>query len=123
SRCFYLIKGKWWSTFALIFVCSIIQSVVSSVFFIPWYANLIIEMLHNVDQQVFQEPSTLFQIINGITLMLYFICSNLMYSIPLIAIAFQYFNLVERKEARGLMSKIETFGTDQSPDEDDEEHY
>jgi len=122
SRCFQLIKGKWWSTFGLVFVTSIIQSTVSSIFFIPWYANFIIQMLHNAEAQAFEDPSLLFQIINNVTLLLYFVCSYIMYCIPLIAIAFQYFNLVELKEARGLMSKIESFGEDQSQD-DEEEHY
>lgn len=122
SRCFYLIKSKWWSTFGLLLVTSIIQSVISSIFFIPWYANFLIEMLHNVDAQAFEEPGLLFQVINTVTMLLYMTCSYILYCIPLVAIAFQYFNLVEMKEARGLMSKIDTLGSEEQK-EDDEEHY
>jgi hypothetical protein len=34
----------------------------------------------------------------------------LLSTLPNVGIAFQYFNLVELKEARGLMSQIETIG-------------
>lgn len=122
SRCFFLIKEKWWSTFALLVVTAIIHNVISSIFFIPWYATIIIEMMHNLEGSTFEEPSLAMQIFTNVSLLLYFISSYILYCIPLIAIAFQYFNLVERKEARGLMSKIETFGTEHS-DSDDEEHY
>jgi len=39
----------------------------------------------------------------------------ILYSLPNVGIAFQYFNLVELKEARGLMSEIETLG-EQTPE-------
>lgn len=122
-RSFKLIKGKWWSTFGLLLVTSLIQSVISSIFFIPWYANLIVHMMHNMEAGVFAEPSLIFQIINYTTLLLYMVSNYLLYSIPLLAIAFQYFNLAEMKEARGLMDKINTFGVEGSQVSDDEEHY
>ena len=46
----------------------------------------------------------------------------MLFCIPLIAVAFQYFNLAELKESKGLMSKIDAFGTT-SKEEDEEEHY
>ena len=42
-------------------------------------------------------------------------------SLLFIALAFQYFNLVERKESRGLMSQIESI--DQQQEEEDDEVY
>jgi len=122
SRCFYLIKEKWWSTFGIIFITSIIRGVISSIFFIPWYISFFVQMMHSTQTQTFEDPSLPMQILNYTLLMLYFACGVILYCIPLIAIAFQYFNLVERKEARGLMSKIESFGTEEQTDED-EEHY
>lgn len=46
----------------------------------------------------------------------------LLYSLPNLGIAFQYFNLVELKEARGLMDKIESMGKE-TPLTKSEEHY
>jgi hypothetical protein len=107
QRCFMLIQGKWWSTFGLLVIVALVQSMMASVFFIPWYVNSIITMLHTIEGQTIQEPSTISQLINNVFIVLYFMASFLLYSLPLIALAFQYFNLVELKEARGLMNRIE----------------
>ncbi|GAB3721564.1 hypothetical protein GCM10027594_01990 [Hymenobacter agri] len=45
SRCFYLIKGKWWSTFGLLMIMAIIQSTMSYLFAIPMYGLLMMDML------------------------------------------------------------------------------
>ena len=122
GRAFNLIKGKWWSTFGLIFVTVMIQAFVTYIFMIPWYVIFITRGLHQVEQATVSEPSLLFQIANYATLSFGFLASNLLYAFPLLAIAFQYFNLVEMKEARGLMDKIESFGQEDAEPED-EEHY
>lgn len=122
SRAFYLIKGKWWSTFGLLFVMGLIQSMVSSVFFVPWYINIIISSLHSLETNTFQEPSAISQLINNIFLILYFLSSFLLYALPLIALNFQYFNLVEMKEARGLLSKIDTIGQTPEPSRTDDQY-
>lgn len=110
ARCFELIKGKWWSTFGLLFIVVMVQSMLASAFFIPWYINFIITMLHSVDGQTAYEPSLMGQIINSVFMVLYFLASFLLYALPLIALAFQYFNLVELKESRGLMGRIQRMG-------------
>lgn len=120
-RSFTLIKGKWWSTFGLLLVMSIIQSSMASVFFVPWYINLFIQALHSTESGL-QEPSFIANLFNQLFLMLYFLSSYLLYALPLIAIAFQYFNLVELKEAKGLLSKLETLGQSQ-PTARQDEHY
>ncbi|RZK64422.1 MAG: hypothetical protein EOO92_27530 [Pedobacter sp.] len=43
--------------------------------------------------------------------------------IPLVATAFIYFNLVERKESQGLMNRIEGFGNTQAPASHPDEDY
>jgi hypothetical protein len=42
--------------------------------------------------------------------MFYSIGANLLQAIVFVAIAFQFYNLIERKEAKGLMNKLESFG-------------
>ena len=54
---------------------------------------------------------------------LYYMAQMLLYALPNIGIAFQYFNLVELKEARGLMNQIENLGQTNSPNNRPEEHY
>lgn len=122
QRLIFLVKGKMWSTFGIGIINVLIQSTVSTLFFIPWYISFIISMLHSVNGGAFEEPSSIMQTVNSLFLILYFVCNTLLYALPLIGLAFQYYNLVELKEARGLMSNIETFGETpvQAPTD---EHY
>lgn len=122
GRSFKLIRGKWWSTFGLVIVTGMIQGLISYVFLIPWYAIFIIKTLHSVEPDSFTEPSLVMEILGNISFIFYSIMRYLLYCIPLIAIAFQYFNLAELKESKGLMAKIDAFGTTSKP-EDEEEHY
>lgn len=110
QRGFMLIQGKWWSTFGLLFVAGLVQSMLASVFFIPWYINSFITMLHSIDAEALPEPSLISQLINNVFIVLYFLASFMLYAIPLVALAFQYFNLVELKESRGLMNRIQQMG-------------
>ena len=122
NRSFYLIRNKWWSTFGLLFILSMVQSTIASLFLIPWYINFFISMMHSVEENPFQEPSFFSEIINNLFMTLYFIVSFLMYALPLIALAFQYLNLVELKEAKGLLSKIETIGQSRDSEPKNEEY-
>ncbi|MEM9858652.1 MAG: hypothetical protein AAF843_14925 [Bacteroidota bacterium] len=122
GRSFKLIKGKWWSTFGLIFVTGLIQGVIASVFMIPWYVIFMLKTLHTTEPNTFSEPSALMEIIGTVSFLLYSVIRYMLFCIPLIAVAFQYFNLAELKESKGLMSKIDAFGTT-SKEEDEEEHY
>ncbi len=122
KRCFKLIKDKWWSSFGLIIVAGLIQGVISSIFLVPWYIIFVIKTLHTTDPNTFSEPSVIMDILGTISFLAYSILRYLLVCIPLIAVAFQYFNLVELKESKGLMAKIDSFGTT-STKEDEKEHY
>ncbi|MBX2967803.1 MAG: hypothetical protein KF803_00395 [Cyclobacteriaceae bacterium] len=122
SRCFYLIKDKWWSTFGLIFILSMVQSTISSIFLVPWYINFFVTMMHSIEGGPFEEPSFFQELINNIFMTLYFLVSFLLYALPLVALAFQYFNLVELKEAKGLLSRIDTLGKPAESPKGDEQY-
>lgn len=122
QRSLYLVKSKWWSTFGIVVIASLIQSITSYIFAIPWYTTTIFSQLHSVETGEMSDPGLLQQVISHASFAFYMLASYSLYSIPLVAIAFQYFNLRERKEAKGLMDQIDTFGkTDDQTD--DEEHY
>lgn len=123
QRSFYLIKNKWWSTFGIIIITGLVQSTISSLFLIPWYIGFVIRMMHTVRNSAFEEPSLIAQLANDLFFILYFLVSFLLYVIPLVAISFQYFNLVELKESRGLMSKIDSIGQAPSEPTSSDEHY
>lgn len=113
NKSFKLIKGKWWSTFGLLFVTGIIAGIVSYVFAIPFYFLTVGEMFTTVDADA--DPEAVFAIftnwytIIGMAIMM--IGSYLTYMIPSIALAFQYFNLSERIEGTGIRNQINEFET------------
>jgi hypothetical protein len=122
-RSLKLTSGKWWSTFGLLMVLSLIAGVISYIFMIPWYAVTIVSALHSTGAEGFEEPSQIMQIFSTVLFALYYMAQVLLQSMPQLGIAFQYFNLVERKEARGLMSQIESIGEVPTSTPGQEEHY
>lgn len=101
-RCFYLIGGKWWSTLGLYLVIALIQSMVSIVFALPQYAVMLGK---------FMKLSLLSSDAFGMTAQcIYTTGIMLTNSIVLTAMAFQYFNLVERKDGVGLHRLIDSLG-------------
>jgi len=96
SRSMALIKGKWWSTFGLVFVMSLVVGIMQLIFTIPTYINLFVKGLH---QNLFAfDAGTI--ISNSIATL----GMSLLYPLFFIAIAFQYFNMVERHESKGLLN-------------------
>ncbi len=103
---FTLIRGKWWSTFGLLFVTIVLVIILA--FAIAFPVGLVIglkeifsegEFLSDESSQFWQVLSN--SVINSLT--------YVFFSLPTIALAFQYFNLTERTEGRGLKSEIEGF--------------
>ena len=117
-----LVKGKWWSTFGLIMILSLIVSTISYIFIAPWYFITIVDSLHNTSTGIVKETSAAWEILTVVFFTLYYLTQFLLASLPNVGIAFQYFNLVELKESKGLMNQIETLGqkpveTDTRPEE------
>jgi hypothetical protein len=102
SRSMSLIKEKWWSTFGLVFVMSIVLAIMQLIFAIPTYISLFFKALH---QNLFAfDAGTI------ISNMIAAIGISLLYPLLFVAIAFQYFNMVERHEGKGLMNEIDLAG-------------
>lgn len=103
SRSANLISGKWWFTFGFLIVLGIIQGFLGFVFYIPMYIITFISMFAGMDGS---SPGA----VSEITLIIGSIISSfgiIFYVISIIGISFHYFNLVEQKDAPGLMKKIE----------------
>ncbi len=115
SRSFKLISEKWWSTFGLIFITTMIAGFMAFVFAIPQYIFTFLIAFHKTSD-VGAQPELWQQTGLIISSMIYSFGANLLQSVVFIAIAFQFYNLIERREAQGLMNKVEGFGreTDQS---------
>lgn len=113
GRGFQLIRGKWWSTFGLLFVASILMYAVSMISILPFYAFYFMSLFSLVEETGVAADTGSWWFQGGMTLsiMLMFLGSFLAYSIPMVALSFQYFNLVERRESLGLMSAIDQLET------------
>jgi len=122
GRSFMLVRGKWWSTFGLLFVLIIIGTVISYVVSIPYYALTVVNTLHNTSTESFEGPSSSMNILSVAFFSLSYLVQVLLGALPNLGIAFQYFNLVERKEAPGLMKHIDNLGTE-GPASTHEEQY
>ncbi|MBC7449020.1 MAG: hypothetical protein H7330_13280 [Hymenobacteraceae bacterium] len=105
TRCVALVKGHWWATLGLLIVISFIQAV------LPLLVQVVGGILLGVG-------ATLTGGSEGLDLPLltygWVAVSNLlslvMYTLVLLAIAFQYFNLVELKEGRGVYALLDELG-------------
>ncbi len=108
-RCLQLTRGKWWSTFSLLLIMVLILYVV--LLGVGFAATLLsgglAAMVH-----ASQEQSPLFTVVlttlNSALLLL-------LYPPLLLVLAFQYFNLVERRDGVGLRRLVERLGQTAAP--------
>ena len=103
GRAKFLIKDKWWSTFGLIMIIGIINSFVALIFGAPAMVVTFMKVLKvgggisgNIPLIITTVISTVGQVV----------VSSLTY----VAISFQYFNLVEKREGTALKTLIESIG-------------
>src|SRR5690606_16732252 len=122
TRSYKLIKEKWWSTFGLIMILYFIMMMTSYIFMITYYVLTLLCTFHTIEMGAFQNPISSIKVIMIISFTLFYVVQMLLYTLPNVGIAFQYFNLVELKEARGLISQIDTVGETQQPLSSEEQY-
>lgn len=102
ERCFYLIKGNWWSTFGLMFIAAFIQGMIGLVAGLPIGIITVLRLIEIPGM----ESEILLIVANALGTLL----TVYLYAISAIAIGFQYFNLVEKKDGIGLLEQAELIG-------------
>ena len=103
ERCRHLIRNNWWFTFGLILIFAVIQYFFSFILQIPMAIVNFVGMMHSVSKGAAGvRVSEFYVVISSLVYMISFF----FYTIGIIGITFHYFNLVEQKEARGLMQKL-----------------
>ncbi len=105
SRSFDLTKTQWWRTLLLLFVVFLIIAVLGGLIGLPGQLTNFFEMFNELKKGIITQTSqSLFTIIySGFAA----VVNHLLYVIFYIVIAFQYFNLVEKKEKPSLLEKID----------------
>jgi hypothetical protein len=103
SRCFQLVKSRWWATFGIIILAYLIISVVGWLFSIPTMIVAGIEGFTAVSGGEAVDGSSL-----GIILSTVFagLGQYILYPVLYIIIAFQYYTLREQKDRSSLMDRI-----------------
>ncbi len=107
ERCLYLIKGNWWNTLGMLIIVSFIQALMALVLGLPvWILQVM---------QVLQLPGADNDFLMIAANTLSSVLSIFMYVIIIVALAFQYFNLVEIKDGIGLLEQAELIGARNVP--------
>ncbi|GAB3924159.1 hypothetical protein [Larkinella terrae] len=107
GRSFDLIRDKWWSTFGLIIIISFIAYILSFAFNVPAAGvsmMVALKLAPNVPVYVTILTSIL-STVGGVVVS----------SLIALGIAFQYFNLVELRDGRSILSAIDSIGSPLPP--------
>ncbi|GAA3949155.1 hypothetical protein [Hymenobacter algoricola] len=110
GRCFTLVWGKWWSTFGLIVVMSILLLLLVMV---VYTGTTLISAPFAIDPG--HTPTVLGRITSVVAACLNSVAFMALYPLLFLALAFQYFNLVERKEGHGLHALVNSIGRQPEP--------
>lgn len=102
ERCFYLIKRNWWATFGFILIVVFIQGMIGYLAALPVGIVTVLRFLEvpGMDSDI------LLVFANTLTSVLNIYIST----IAVVAVGFQYFNLVEKKDGVGLMAQVGQIG-------------
>jgi hypothetical protein len=107
SRCLRLTKGKWWSTFGMIFI---MVALVYALFFgVRIVFGTLLAGLHGAFLPIGQ-PGSGANTLTIIFTLFFTLAFFLLYPPLLLGLAFQYFNLVERHEGVGLLHLVDQLG-------------
>lgn len=99
SRSFSLNNDNWWSSCGVLLTSFFVAMSLGSVFVLPPYILLFVKEFNDIQSQNFN-------ILLLASFLIYLIAIVLMNVIPFVAMAFQYFSLVEKKEAPTLFERI-----------------
>jgi len=103
KRTFEIANAKWWWNLLIIFIFSIITGIIGNVLGLPF---MIIQFLFQFGALDMQYADILYMFSLSGT----YVISYLTYTIIFVAIAFQYFSIVEEKEAPDLHDRMSQIG-------------
>lgn len=115
GRANYLIQQKWWSTFGLMIIFAVINYFLSLIFSAPSIIITLLKVLNIGGGAAGNIPVIISTIIATVGRVL---ISSLTY----VALSFQYFNLIERRDGTSLKSLISGIGQKKTFENEDEEY-
>ncbi len=105
SRSFEIIKGNWWWTFLILIVMYFLVSIINNIFQMPVIILSTLGFFNEISGS--GSNSKLVDVLTIVLSSLGGLAAGLTQSIIIVAVAFQYFNLVEKKEGVGFFKRIE----------------
>lgn len=109
NYCFNLIKNEWWMTFLTLFVIYLLYTTIMMIFQIPQVIYVFTKAI-TMNEEISADPSAMFDwvliALGGISM----IAQYLLYTIIIIATAFIYFSLNEKKYFTGTFETIDSIG-------------
>lgn len=121
GRSFKLVSDNYLSTLGLIFVMTVLVSIIGVIVTLPIGLILGVPTLFSLSGgEAFSDGEGAVKVLFIVFQVVSSLVSYLLYAILLIAVAFQYANLVEKKEAAGLMESVGSIGSTTATNEDDE---
>jgi len=123
NRTINLLRGNWWSTIGLFIIAWILVAIINMVFVLPNSIMTMIGVWHGVQENESIDLSFTQELIFGITSFIASAGGYFLTVILILILIFQYFNLVEKKDATGLMQRIHEMGSSKDRINDDEEDF
>lgn len=119
SRCFTVIKDNFFNTLLLVIVVGLIAYFVSALFSLPQGIMYGIWTFSSLESGSTTEMPAYMEALSIVFSVFQSFGNIVTYSLLYVALAFQYSNLIERRESRGLMSRIGAMDEEQKEDEDE----
>ncbi len=114
SYSFTLIKNEWFITFATILVVGLLYYFIMVVFQVPQYIYFFIKTFTGAET-ISADPSKMFDWVYVTLTSISMIFQYILYSIIVIASAFVYYNLNEKKNFTGTLEQIDSLGNNDFP--------
>lgn len=108
---FALIKDNWWMTFLSLFVMALLVYFIGLIFQIPMFIYLFVKMISVVQEGSAANPEAMFDWLYIVLSLIASIAQYLLYSILIIATAFIYYSLDEKRNFTGSYETISNLGS------------
>lgn len=118
THSFKLLGANWWSSLGLLILLMLIYNVITIVFSLPFYVGLILNMMTTIEVDLMEETPTYMVALNYLFGAILLIGTFITYSIPIVGMTLNYFNLSEIKEATSLIQRIDSFGEEEAEEEE-----
>lgn len=108
---FELIRDNWWMTFISLFIMALLMYLVSLIFQIPMFIYIFIKAFTVVQEGSAASPEMFIDWVYIVFSVISSLAQYLLYTILIIAIAFIYYSLDEKKNATGSLDTISNLGS------------